>query len=354
MIIKGIILAGGYGTRLRPLTFSQQKQLIPVANKPILFYAIEDLIEAGIHEIVIIVGPNNEMVIDTVQSSSWNAEIVFIEQEKPLGIAHAIKIAKDFIGNDSFVVYLGDNILREGIIDHIMDFENSDCEGSILLTEVNNPEEFGIAVLDDQGHIVKLIEKPEKPPTNFVVIGVYLFTSKIFEGVDTLKPSARGQLEITDAIQWLLDNGYKVKSSFISNWWKDTGKPEDILQANRLILDDLHSDNKGKISDSILLGEIQIGKNSLISKNSVIKGPVIIGENCNIENAYVGPFTSIGDNCKIFDAEIDESVILDNCIIQNSGHIVDSLIGRNVKILKKNDFPKGKRFVIGDHSEVSF
>jgi glucose-1-phosphate thymidylyltransferase len=352
--MKGLILSGGFGTRLRPLTFSQQKQLIPVANKPILFYAIEDLIEAGIHNIGIIVGPNKQQVMDTVQSVSWDADISFINQDEPLGIAHTIKISKDFIGNDSFIMYLGDNILREGVINHVKEFEKSDFDGSILLTQVDNPKEFGIAVVNDCDEIVELIEKPDNPPTNFAVIGIYLFTSKILECVDTLKPSHRGQLEITDAIQWLLDNGYKVKSSFISHWWKDTGKPEDILHANRLILDDLHSKNEGSVSDSNIWGRVQIGKNSIISKNSVIKGPVIIGKNCRIENAYIGPFTSIGDNCEIMNAEIEDSVILDGCKINHSDRIVDSLIGRGVKIHKKKDFPNGKRFVIGDYSEVSF
>lgn len=352
--MKGLILAGGFGTRLRPLTYSQQKQLIPVANKPILYYAIEDLIEAGIHDIGIIVGPNKEQVIEIINKVNWDANIQFINQDKPLGIAHTIKISKDFIGDDSFIMYLGDNILREGVIDHVKDFQNSDYDGSILLTEVNNPKEFGIAVVDDNGDIVKLVEKPKNPPSNYAVIGVYLFSSKILEGVDTLTPSHRNQLEITDAIQWLLDNNYKVKSSFISHWWKDTGKPEDILHANRLILDDIHSKNNGKVIDSNIWGRIQIGKESKISRNSVIKGPVVIGKNCTIENAYVGPFTSIGDNCKIVNAEIEDSVILDGCEIQNSGRIVDSLIGRRVKIKDNTNFPKGKRFVIGDNSEVSF
>ncbi|RLF55967.1 MAG: glucose-1-phosphate thymidylyltransferase [Thermoplasmata archaeon] len=351
--MKGLILAGGYGTRLRPLTFSQQKQLIPIANKPILFYAIEDFIEAGIHSIGIIIGPNKQQVMDLVESVSWDADIVFIEQDKPLGIAHTIKISRDFIGDDSFIMYLGDNILREGVVDHVKSFQDSNCDGSILLTEVNNPSEFGIAVVNDQGDIKQVIEKPDNPPTNFAVIGVYLFSSKIIEGVDTLKPSHRGQLEITDAIQWLLDNGYTVKSSFINHWWKDTGKPEDILHANRLILDDIKSKNEGTVSDSDLWGRIQVGENSVISKNSVVKGPVIIGKNCRIENAYIGPFTSIGDNCRICCAEVEDSVILDGCTVENSDRIVDSLIGRGVKIIKKNDFPKGKRFVIGDNSEVS-
>jgi glucose-1-phosphate thymidylyltransferase len=319
-----------------------------------LFYGIEDIIESGIHEIGIIIGPNKQQVINMVKSVSWDADITFIEQKEPLGIAHTIKISKEFIGDDSFIMYLGDNILREGVINHVKDFQNSNYDGSILLTKVDNPKEFGIAEVNEKGDIVNLIEKPKNPPTNFAVIGIYMFSSKIFKGVETLKPSWRGQLEITDAIQWLLDNGCKVKSSFISHWWKDTGKPEDILHANRLILDDIQSKNEGKVIDSDIRGRIQVGKKSVISKGSVIKGPVIIGKECIIENAYIGPFTSIGDNCQIVNAEIDDSVILDSCSIKNSDCIVDSLIGRGVKIYKRNDFPKGKRFVIGDNSEVSF
>ena len=239
--MKGLILSGGFGTRLRPLTYSQQKQLIPVANKPILFYAIEDLIEAGIKEIGIITGPNKEQVVSAVESVNWDATIEFIEQSAPLGIAHTIKIAKNFLKNDSFIMYLGDNILKEGVVEHVKDFKNSDCEGSILLMEVDNPQEFGIAVLNKEGEIIKLVEKPKNPPTNFAVIGIYMFRPAVLQAVEEITPSHRNQLEITDAVQWLIDNGYKVKSSFVTKWWKDTGKPEDILHANRLIIDDISS-----------------------------------------------------------------------------------------------------------------
>ena len=351
--MKGLVLSGGYGTRLRPLTYSQQKQLIPVANKPILFYVIEDLIEAGIQDIGIIVGPNKNQIIKTVNNVSWDADIKFIEQEKPLGIAHTIKISRDFLDDDSFIMYLGDNILREGVVNHVKDFEKSSYEGSILLTNVKNPEAFGIAVLNDNKEIVKLVEKPSNPPSNLAVIGVYLFRSKIFDAVDKLKFSKRGQLEITEAIQWLIDNGYKVKSSFVNHWWKDTGKPEDILHANRLILDDIDSDNQGKIVASEIRGRVKIGKNTMVDNNSMVKGPAIIGENCNISDSYIGPYTSIGDNCKIVSSEIEDSVIINGTTIENGGRIIDSLIGRNVKIFKREGLPNGKRFVIGDNSEVS-
>jgi len=350
--MKGLILSGGFGTRLRPLTYSQQKQLIPVANKPILFYVIEDLIEAGIKDICIIVGPNKNQVIETVNSIFWDADIKFIEQSQPLGIAHAIKISRDFLDGDSFIMYLGDNILKEGVVDHVKDFQNSDCDGSILLTNVENPKDFGIAVLNENDEVVKVIEKPQNPPSNLAVIGVYLFESKILDAVDELKPSSRGQLEITDAIQWLIDNGHTVKSSFVNHWWKDTGKPEDILHANRLILDDIDPDNQGKVVESEIRGRVQVGKDTTIDNNSMVKGPVKIGENCMISDSCIGPYTSIGNNCTIIGSEIEDSVILDGASVKNSGRVIDSLIGRNVKIFKNSGLPDGKRFVIGDNSEV--
>ena len=350
--MKGLILAGGFGTRLRPLTYSQQKQLIPVANKPILFYVIEDLIEAGIKDIGIIVGPNKAQVKEAVESKTWGAHIEFIEQEYPLGIAHTIKISKDFLDNNSFIMYLGDNILKEGVVDHVKDFEESGYDGSILLNTVENPEEFGIAVLNEHNDIVNLLEKPQNPPSNNVVIGVYLFGPKIIEAVNHLKPSQRGQLEITDAVQWLIDNGHKVKSSFVNNWWKDTGKPEDILHANRLILDDIQSKNLGKVVDSKIRGRVEIGNGSVIEKDTLVKGPALIGENCRISGSYIGPYTSVGDECEIINSEIEDSVVLNGCRVCNAGRIVDSLLGREVKIIKKNGLPEGKRLVIGDNSEV--
>jgi len=350
--MKGLILSGGFGTRLRPITYSQQKQLIPVANKPILFYVIDDLIEAGISEIGIVVGPNKNQVIETVNGNTWKARITFIDQEKPLGIAHAIKISQSFLGKDPFMLYLGDNILREGVVEHVKEFQSSDCEGSILLTEVENPQEFGIATLNEKNHIVKVVEKPQNPESNLAVIGVYMFRSKIFDAVNDLQFSARGQLEITDAIQWLIDHGYTVASCFVKHWWKDTGKPEDILHANRLILDDIKSENHGQVVSSDIRGRVQIGKHSVINKESQIKGPVKIGDNCTISSSYIGPYTSIGNNCMIEGSEIEDSVIMDSSVIMNGGRIVDSLIGREVKIKKVNHLPSAKRFIIGDNSEV--
>ena len=350
--MKGLILSGGYGTRLRPLTYSQQKQLIPVGNKPILFYAIEDLIEAGIKDIGIIVGPNKEQVIDMVKSKDWNANIGFIYQSEPKGIAHAIIVAEDFLDNEPFVMYLGDNILKEGIVEHVEEFKQSDAEASILLTKVPNPQEFGIAELNEKNEIVRLIEKPKTPPTNFAVIGIYMFRPAIFQAVKEIRPSWRNQLEIVDAIQWLIDHDYKVKSVFVKGWWKDTGKPEDIIHANRLVLDEIEETrNFGILKNSKINGRVVIEKDAVI-ENSLIKGPAIIGKNSRIMDSYIGPYTSIGENCEVKDSEIEDSVVMEGTNIKGIKRIVESLIGRGAKVTENDSLPKGHRLVIGDNSQV--
>jgi glucose-1-phosphate thymidylyltransferase len=351
--MKGLVLSGGYGTRLRPLTYSQQKQLIPVANKPILFYAIEDIVEAGIHDIVIIVGPNREQVERTVKSRDWDAKIDFIYQDQPRGLAHTVLISEDLIGDEPFVMYLGDNLLCNGIKDHASSFQASGADASILLTEVSHPERFGVAQLDEQGEIVRLIEKPKVPPSNLALVGVYLFQPVIFEAVKEIQPSWRNELEITDAIQWLVDKGYHVKASIVNGWWKDTGMPEDILSANNLILDEIDPSCAGMIlDDSVIQGRVQIGEGTVLEKGSVVRGPVIIGRNCRVSNSYIGPYTSIGDSCEIEDAEIEGSIVMDGTRIEVRRKIVDSLIGANVKISESAQKPKGYRFVVGDSSEV--
>ena len=352
--MKGLVLSGGYGTRLRPLTYSQQKQLIPVANKPILFYGLEDIIKAEIKDVGIVVGPNKEQVINCVESRQWNANIEFIYQEEPLGLAHAVKISKDFIGTESFVMYLGDNILKGGIIDHVDEFLNSSStDASLLLSKVPNPQQFGVAKLNEKGEVIQLLEKPKEPPSNLALVGVYLFKPIIFEAVKNIKPSWRNELEITDAIQWLINNGYKVKSSIVEGWWKDTGKPEDILDVNRLVLDELIPENKGLVEKGVITkGRIKIEKGTVIKGKTVIKGPIIIGENSIVQDSYIGPYTSIGNNCKITDTEIEDSIIMDGSVIENCIRIVDSLIGKNVKIKKSKKLPEGRRLVVGDYSEV--
>ena len=346
--MKALILSGGHGTRLRPITYSQQKQLIPVANKPILFYAIEEVIEAGIKDLGIIVGPNKEQVMETVSSANFDAEITFIEQDAPRGLAHAVHISEDFIGNDPFVMYLGANILKEGIIKHAENFRKKNVDASIMLTEVNNPEEFGVAELSENGNVKRLIEKP---PSNLALVGIYFFNHPIHEAVKNIKPSWRNELEITDAIQWLIDNGYDVVASIVSGWWKDTGKPEDILAANRLILDDLTTEIRGEVEGEIR-GRISIDPGTKINDSSVIKGPALIGKDCVIKDSYIGPYRSIGNNCKIINSEVEDSVVMDGAKLINAGNIVDSMVGRGAVIEKNESLPKGTKFIIGDNSWV--
>jgi glucose-1-phosphate thymidylyltransferase len=351
--MKGLILSGGHGTRLRPITYSQQKQLIPVANRPILFYCIEDLISVGIKTIGIVVGPNKDQVIDAVKSVNWGADIEFIYQDAPQGLAHAVKISKKFLDDDKFIMYLGDNLLKGGITDFAKDFVNSGVDASLLLTEVDNPEQYGVALVDEQKKIiVKLLEKPKRPPSNLSIVGIYGLTPVIFEAINNIKPSWRGELEITDALHWLIEEGYRVRYSMVEGWWKDTGKPEDILDANHLILDGLETENKGAVENSVLKGRIRIGENSIIKENSVIKGPVIIGKDCEITNAYIGPYSSIGDSSQIINTEIEDSIVMEGAKIVNAEKIVESLIGKNVNIEKNDYLPRGRRFIIGDSSEV--
>ncbi len=350
--MKALILSGGHGTRLRPLTYSQQKQLIPVANKPVLFYAIEDVIEAGIHDIGIIVGPNADQVKKTVLSQNWDADIEFIYQGEPRGLAHAILVARDYLGDEDFVMYLGDNILREGIVRHKEHFENGNYDASILLQEVPNPGQFGVAELSEDGKTIKrLIEKPKVPPSNLALVGIYLFKPVIHKAVRNIKPSWRNELEITDAIQWLIDHGYRVGWTKVTGWWKDTGKPEDLLEANRLILDDIKTEIKVKTKARIH-GRVIIKEGTVIDKNTVIKGPVVIGKNVRIMNSYIGPYTSIGDNVLIENTEIEDSIILEGSEIRNAGRIVESLIGRGVKIINGTSHPFGRKLVIGDNSRL--
>ncbi len=350
--MKGLILSGGYGTRLRPITYSQQKQLIPVANKPILFYAIEDLIEAGIHEIGIITGPNREQVIETVNSVEWGAEITFIHQGEPKGLAHAIIVAEDFLGDDDFVMYLGDNILQGGIKEHLEHFKKGKYDASVLLCEVQNPQQFGVAELNPDGTIKRLVEKPKKPPSNLALVGIYFFTPVIHKATHQIRPSWRNELEITDAIQWLIDHGYRVGWTKVTGWWKDTGKPEDILEANRLVLDEIE---RKVLSDKIsgkVIGRVVIEEDVEVSEDSIIKGPAVIGKGAKISSSYIGPYTSIGPKCKIVRSEVEDSIIMEGSEIIDAGRIVESLIGKGVKIHRNKAHPQGRRLIVGDNSTL--
>lgn len=349
--MKALILSGGSGTRLRPLTYSQQKQLIPVANKPVLFYAIEDVIEAGANEIGIILGPNRDQVIETVRSVNWEVPIKFIYQDEPKGLAHTILVAADFLDED-FVMYLGDNILRDGIVSHMKRFNTLKSSASVLLTQVDDPQRFGVADLNADGSIRRLVEKPKVPPSNYALVGVYFFTPLIIEACKSIKPSWRNELEITDAIQWLIEHGHKVDASFVEGWWKDTGKPDDIFEANRLILDDIEGKSEGQVEESQIMGRVVMEKGARINR-SVVKGPCIIGKNSRISDSYIGPYTSIGIGCQICGTEVEDSIIMDESTIINAGKVVESLIGRNVRIRECVRLPKGSRLIVGDNSDIS-
>lgn len=352
--MKGLILSGGHGTRLRPITYSQQKQLIPVANKPILFYCIEDLINAGIRDIAIIVGPNKDQVMEMVRSVAWDATIEFIIQDAPRGLAHAVKISRDFLKNDNFIMYLGDNLLKGGSVDFITDFIGANVDASLLLTEVDDPRQYGVALVDEQKKIiVHLVEKPKNPPSNLSIVGIYGLTPRIFDAIDNIKPSWRGELEITDALHWLIENGYKVRYGMVQGWWKDTGRTEDILDANRLILDLIETDNQGIVTSGTITGPVKIGKNTVISDNSVIEGPVIIGNDCVISGSTVDPYTSIGNASHIVSSRIGNSIVMEGGYIDHIEGITGSLIGKNAILKKQEHSECGKTFVLGDSSQVT-
>lgn len=351
--MKALILAGGKGTRLRPITFSMAKQLLPVANKPVIEYGIEAIRDAGIDDFGIIVGDTHEEVEKAIgDGSKWGIKVTFIQQDAPLGLAHAVKTAQEYLGDDDFIMYLGDNLIKSSVADLVRDFETKRPTASILLTEVPNPSDFGVAEMKDD-RVVCLEEKPKKPRSNLALVGVYLFDKTIHESIAKLKPSARGEYEITDAIQSLIDDGYTVKSHIIEGWWKDTGTVEAILEANRLLLEDINPTNEASIcKDSRVEGRVKIGKGSVV-KNSTIRGPVAIADHCTIENSFVGPFTSIDHNSHLSNVEIENSIILSECDISNvATRLEASLIGRGARVGKSQGMPRTVRFVLGDSSTV--
>lgn len=356
--MKGIILHGGAGTRLRPLTFTGPKQLIPVANKPISQYVLEDLVEAGIRDIVIVLGDiyPNKVKEFYGDGSRFDARITYIHQGEPKGIAHAVSLCKDFIGEDRFVTYLGDNLLKGGITQFVDKFDgDEDNDALILLTQVKEPQRFGVAEFNDKGMLIRLIEKPIEPPSNYALAGIYFLSPSIFGMISRLRPSRRGELEITEAIQAFMDEGFKVGHDFIEGWWKDTGKPEDILEANRLVLDEIITSVEGSFDeDSSIQGRVCLSKGSFVKKGTVIRGPSVVGENTIIHsNSYIGPYTSIGKDCMIKRGEIENSIIMDGCIIDLDDRIVDSIIGPNSIINSGlNNKPKGRKFIVGESSTI--
>lgn len=352
--VKALILAGGKGTRLRPITHTSAKQLVPVANKPILFYAIEAIRDAGITDIGIIVGDTAEEIKAAVGSGDqFGVKVTYIRQPAPLGLAHAVMTAEEFLGRDRFVMYLGDNLIADGIRSLVEEYAASDANSEILLAHVPNAREFGVAELEG-GRVVRLIEKPADPPSDLALVGVYMFDHNVFEAVHAIQPSARGEYEITDAIQYLIDKGYRVESHIVSGWWKDTGKLEDMLEANRIILDTIKTDIRGEVdSQSRIEGRVTLGKGSKVIA-SLIRGPAAIADECVIENSFVGPYTSIDDRTILRSSEVEHSIILEDCQVLNIGsRLADSLIGKNVKITKDSRTPKAYRVMLGDNSEVS-
>jgi glucose-1-phosphate thymidylyltransferase len=365
--VKGLILSGGAGTRLRPITHTSAKQLVPIANKPILFYGIEDMAAVGITDIGIIVGDTRDEIMAAVgDGSRFGVEVTYIPQDAPRGLAHCVLIAADFLGDDDFVMYLGDNMLEEGL-DHFvagfaadaarghrlaLDGEHRSAAAQILLKEVPNPTAFGVAEVDATGEVVRLVEKPADPPSNLALVGVYLFTPRILDAVRSIAPSARGELEITDAIQWLIDQGDRVRHEVLTGWWIDTGKKDPLLECNRLVLDTLEPAVRGHVdADSIVEGRVVIEEGAEIVRSRV-RGPGIIGAGTRVVDSYIGPYSSIASGCVIIDAELDHSVLLERCRVTGPARITDSLMGRDSEVCRADAKPRATRLMLGDHSRV--
>ena len=354
--MKAIILSGGKGTRLRPLTYTGAKQLVPVANKPILWYGIESIVAAGIKEIGIIISPETgeEVRAKTGNGDRFGAKITYILQEKPAGLAHAVKIAQPFLGDSPFVMYLGDNLVQSNLDLFLEDFHANSLDALTLLCPVNNPSAFGVAKVDENGRLLQLVEKPKDPPSNLALVGIYIFSSIIHQAIASIQPSARGELEITDAIQALINQQKSVEARQIRGWWLDTGKKDDLLEANRVILDTcLQAEVKGIVDEqSRIIGRVHIGEGSTIT-NCTIRGPVTIGKNCHIENSFIGPYSSIADEVKLLDIDLEHSVILQGAKVETIHHrIVDSVIGQRAHVREADRRPKALRFMIGDDCQV--
>ena len=366
--VKGLILSGGAGTRLRPITHTSAKQLVPVANKPILFYGIDDMVAAGITEIGIITGETGPEVREAVgDGSKFGAKVTYIPQDAPLGLAHCVLIAKDFLGDDDFVMYLGDNMLQQGLAEFVERF-SADVAASaaptlgdeshqppaaqILLCEVPDPHRFGVAEVDAEGHVVQLVEKPEHPPSNLALVGVYLFTKAIHTAVAAIEPSERGELEITDAIQWLIDNGYRVRHDILEGWWLDTGKKDPLLESNRRVLEGIEARIDGDVDEASTIDGRVVVEAGAVVIDSHVRGPAIIGAGARIERTYVGPFTAIAADCVVTDSEVEHSVILERAVIDGVPRLTDSLIGRDTEVRRSGQRPAATRLMIGDHCNI--
>jgi glucose-1-phosphate thymidylyltransferase len=352
--MKALILAGGKGTRLRPITFAMAKQLVPVANKPVVEYGIEAIAEAGITDFGIIVGDTAPAIIEALgDGARWGLNFTYIPQPDPLGLAHAVQTARPFLGDDEFIMYLGDNLIKSSVSGLVREFESHRPAATILLTPVPNPSDFGVAEMEG-GQVVRLEEKPKEPRSNLALVGVYLFDKRIHDVIETLKPSARGEYEITDAIQGLVDRGLTVRSHIVEGWWKDTGTVEAMLEANRLILEDLEPKLLGEVDDkSRVEGRVSIGKGTNLI-GCTVRGPAIIGEDCLLENTFVGPFTSIASGTVLRRVEIEHSIVLPDCTLENLGaRVSGSLIGRGVVVRREETVPRTLELVLGDSSAVT-
>jgi glucose-1-phosphate thymidylyltransferase len=351
--LKGLILSGGKGTRLRPITHTSAKQLVPVANKPVLFYGIEAMAKAGIEEIGIIIAPETGEEIKQAagDGSRFGVSITYIPQAEPLGLAHAVLTAEPYLQQSPFVMYLGDNLLQGGIDDLVAAFKSSSPDALILLTPVRDPESYGVAELND-GKVVRLVEKPREPKSDLALVGVYMFTPGIHDAARAIEPSARGELEITDAIQHLVDTGLRVEPHIVKGWWKDTGQLEDMLAANRLVLDTIEASNQGFLVDSQVDGRVVIEAGAQLERCTV-RGPAIIGSGTRLTDCYIGPYTAIGENCTIENAEVEHSILLGGSSVRNlDGRMESSLLGRNVNIARGVRQPRAYRFLVGDNSEI--
>jgi glucose-1-phosphate thymidylyltransferase len=353
--VKGLVLAGGRGTRLRPLTHTAAKQLVPVANRPILFYVLDNLRAAGITDIGMIICPETGQAVKNAvgDGARWGAKVEYILQDQPLGLAHAVQVSRPFLAQSAFVMYLGDNLIGSGISEFCAEFDGSGADAMILLKAVSNPSSFGIAEVDTKGRVKSLVEKPKEPKSNLALVGIYVFSPKIHNAIERIKPSWRGELEITDAIQALLDDGSKVLSHRIEGWWLDTGKKDDLLTANTVVLDEwIQRKIDGDIDEqSQVTGRVQLGKGSRVVR-SKIRGPVVIGENVQIVDSFIGPFTSIGDGCQIAASVLEHCLFLEHAIVKRVDRLEDSLIGKNSAVIKEVNTHQAYRLMIGDDSEV--
>jgi glucose-1-phosphate thymidylyltransferase len=352
--LKGLVLSGGKGTRLRPLTHTSAKQLVPVANKPVLFYGLEAMAEAGIEEVGIIVAPETggEIRAAVGDGSRFGITVEYIEQDAPRGLAHAVLTAEPFLGSSPFVMYLGDNLLRDGIVKLVDDFRTESPDALILLTPVPDPESYGVAELNGEGRVSRLVEKPKEPKTDLALVGVYMFTSPIFDAARSIEPSWRDELEITDAIQALVDRGLRVDPHIVHGWWKDTGQVEDMLEANRLILDDLEERVDGEVVESRVEGRVVIEEGARLER-ATVRGPAIIGRGSSVTDAYIGPYTAVGDDVQIEQAELEHSIVLSGSTVRDLEYRIEaSLIGKNVRIRRGPALPKAYRFVVGDNADV--